>query len=305
MPPKKTAVTTPKKRASSVVAKTPTKRKGKATAASPKTPPRKRASPTTTASPKTPPRKPRAAVDEGVVKPPVKPRRTKVVSKVEIEKNVPIATPDTPPPPHSSSPDVILTPSSIRGCQNLHLVIDLDATFVSTHLDMTSYNEFCKTLVRAETAGFSKSAIEDVRSRVRLFKLGTHSAWTLLRPGTVEFLDFATRFFRKVSVWTAGRRDYADVIVDILFEPPLTRPSIVFSWDECAKGSIDVDPDIDCDDATLSKVNKHVSTNVSASPSNEVYIELHTRTHIPAKLVCPAGHGSHSTCGENPAPVQP
>jgi hypothetical protein len=121
--------------------------------------------------------------------------------------------------------------------QRFHLVIDLDGTFVDTRLDIQSYNTFLKVINSPEV---SESARSELISRVYLFKLGDTTAWTILRPNTRVFLDFATRYFRRVSVWTAGRKDYGEIISEILFEAPLQKPGIIFSWNECVKGDTDV-----------------------------------------------------------------
>ncbi len=158
-----------------------------------------------------------------------------------------------------------LTPSPIRlgrRLQKLHLVIDLDATFVDTRID-TNSNSHTTFLKVINSPDVTEEQREELMRRVYLFKLGGSTAWTILRPKTREFLDFATRYFRKVSVWTAGRKDYGEIITEILFEAPLQKPAIVFTWDECVKGEVDISA------SATNEEQVEQFTKKMASPSNK------------------------------------
>lgn len=121
-----------------------------------------------------------------------------------------------------------------KGKQRFHLVLDLDATLVSTSENMGSYKRFVAETAKIEKA--NRAAAVEVRSRAHIFTLEGEKMWTLLRPNTREFIDFATRYFKRISVWSAGRADYVDQIVDLIFTPPMHRPGIVHTWDDCEVG---------------------------------------------------------------------
>jgi hypothetical protein len=127
-----------------------------------------------------------------------------------------------------------LTPAALERMQRIRLVIDLDATFVSSHLDAGSYTTMTRVLktLAAEKA-VPRDVIEELERRIFVFDLSSTKVVTVLRPGTLEFIEFASLYFRSISVWSAGHRDYVEQIVSLLFPSHLTRPGIVFSWDEC------------------------------------------------------------------------
>lgn len=116
--------------------------------------------------------------------------------------------------------------------QRLHLVIDLDATFVSSHLDSDS----CRTLERVlATASTPEeiAAVQELKRRIVYFTLDKQRVFTILRPGSIDFLDFASMYFKSVNVWSAGDREYVNEIVAILFPPHIARPGVIFNRNDC------------------------------------------------------------------------
>ena len=59
--------------------------------------------------------------------------------------------------------------------------------------------------------------------------------WGSTRPGTADFLRFASRYFRTISVWSAGVYRYVHAICDSIF-PIGIRPTIIFTSEDCIFG---------------------------------------------------------------------
>jgi len=119
-----------------------------------------------------------------------------------------------------------------KNLQTKRLVIDLDATFVSTKMDMPSYNAVMKIL----NAMPDKEKAKEINDRIYVFTVEGHKMWTLLRPGSLEFIEFASLYFSNVHVWSAGQQEYVHQITNILFPPHVSKPGVVFNWDDCHQG---------------------------------------------------------------------
>lgn len=146
-----------------------------------------------------------------------------------------------------------------KNIQRLHLVIDLDATFVSTSTDDWVYNKVVKILSSTATG------LDILRRRVYLFTVGKYKMCTILRPGALEFIEFASFYFKRISVWSAGQKDYVDQIVSFLFPAHIPRPSLVFNWDDCSQEVVST--------TTSGRSHKKSSSNAkAASPSNQEYV---------------------------------
>lgn len=115
-----------------------------------------------------------------------------------------------------------------------NLVLDLDATLVATQecmedifkLNIMKSPDYLE--VRTRTYHIH---IDDLEGR----GVGTsYDYWGVARPGVYEFLDFATEYFQRIIIWSAGERRYVEAIVDYLFKdfpPPciiLTQENIRF-----------------------------------------------------------------------------
>lgn len=153
------------------------------------------------------------------------------------------STSSSPLPSPTSSLTSSLT--SFAMTKKLHLVIDLDATFVDTILlyeDFDSHSKFKKNLDYIESKIINNKNVSELnkykfKERFHRFRSSTGShveGYTILRPGTYKFLEFAQNFFKNISIWTAGNKQYAEIISNILF--PYQKPDIIFSFEECIKG---------------------------------------------------------------------
>jgi len=56
--------------------------------------------------------------------------------------------------------------------------------------------------------------------------------WGVIRPGAREFIRFANQYFRGIIVWSAGKPEYVEKIVDRLWEG-LRHPAIVYASNHC------------------------------------------------------------------------
>lgn len=155
--------------------------------------------------------------------------------------------------------------SSLRPNQELHLVLDLDATLVSTKEDMRRFGR-CEEILASISDPVAK---RDLESRIIQFSCGGQKMWTILRPLAVEFIEFACCYFKRISIWSAGQKDYVDSIIQLLFPSHIPRPTVVFTWDDCIQHSVEGDKVIKNDKVPPSDSSPpNPSLGMSASPSN-------------------------------------
>lgn len=122
------------------------------------------------------------------------------------------------------------TPNTIS---NHCIVLDLDETLVHTFDDID----------RIRTLNILNDP-DYIRMRKRLYMIdvddpvtkrgeGRHiHMWGLLRPDTKKFLMFCFSYFKIVAIWTAGRKRYAEKIVQELTKD-VKEPHIVYCFDHC------------------------------------------------------------------------
>jgi len=169
-----------------------------------------------------------------------------------------------------------LSEENFKNLQRLHLVIDLDSTFVSTRTDEASYHRAVKLLKT------TPQGEETLSKRVYLFSISGTRMWTILRPGALEFMEFASFYFKRISVWSAGQKDYVDQIVSFLFPAHIPRPSIVFNWDDCAQevttySSVEEEEESGEGEGSSPTGEEDLSQQQqrkAASPSNQEYISF-------------------------------
>jgi TFIIF-interacting CTD phosphatase-like protein len=120
---------------------------------------------------------------------------------------------------------------------NKCIVLDLDETLVHSHPE--SHIELLR-----ELKIYSKAEYIDLRERIYKItmddvvdKKGTGvktEMWGILRPHVKEFLEFCFKYFKIVIVWSAGMKNYVNVIVDFLFKD-IKRPLIIWDRNEIEK----------------------------------------------------------------------
>lgn len=146
--------------------------------------------------------------------------------------------------------------------QTLHLVIDLDSTFVKSWIDMKHFQRAMQCAEAIEDP-FARA---DVMKRIHAFACQGDKFWCILRPGSVEFIEFASIYFRRISVWSAGGREYVDSVVSFLFPAHVPRPSVVFDWKDCRRVADDTIPA--AESAAVRTTTTPTTAGVAASPSN-------------------------------------
>lgn len=110
----------------------------------------------------------------------------------------------------SSPPKASLPVPACPGRSNKILILDLDETLIHT----TNHNS---------------SASSDRRY---VLDLSEDRMSGTMRPYVKEFLQFAKDNFHEVVIWTAATKDYADAVVDLLFDSD-SRPLLVLSREDC------------------------------------------------------------------------
>lgn len=109
------------------------------------------------------------------------------------------------------------------------VIFDLDETLIRTHND-------CKNMFK------TLEQIKDVDDKKRTYvirfydgKYGTwDQMWGFLRPHVKELLIYCLENFELVIIWTAGTKEYAREIKNVLFKN-LTEPDLVYSREHCEK----------------------------------------------------------------------
>ena len=111
------------------------------------------------------------------------------------------------------------------------IVLDLDQTLIATQDKISSIHKL---------GLLSDPKVSWIRDRTYCVKVDdidspgegiTCDFWGLLRPYTQEFLLFCFSYFELVCVWSAGKRDYVEAMVDVIFKD-LPQPHVVFTYDD-------------------------------------------------------------------------
>jgi TFIIF-interacting CTD phosphatase-like protein len=119
------------------------------------------------------------------------------------------------------------------------IVLDLDETLVHSHSDPNI--DFLK-----ELKIYSDPSLLDIRERTYrismddvVHKKGTGDKtemWGVIRPHVREFLIACFNYFKIVIIWSAGRKNYVNAIVDYLFRD-LKYPAIVWNFNDLERSS--------------------------------------------------------------------
>lgn len=111
------------------------------------------------------------------------------------------------------------------------IVLDLDETLLHTFERLEDVQEI---------GIFSDPDYIELRKDVYIIDIYTedrdtvkYRMWGVMRPKLREFLNFCFRYFRNVTIWTAGQRRYGNAIVSKIFTS--RSPELVFTRDECPK----------------------------------------------------------------------
>ena len=130
--------------------------------------------------------------------------------------------------------DRIVGTMNPRSKTQLHCVFDLDSCLIETMPDST---ESVRQRILTDPKYMSV--------RQRMYKLELYDVssdkgkglredyWGVQRPHLNEFLLFSFSYFKSVSVWSAGRKEYVDALVDKIFSD-FPSPYIVMNYDDIA-----------------------------------------------------------------------
>lgn len=111
------------------------------------------------------------------------------------------------------------------------IVLDLDQTLIATQ------DEF-KDLLKFGIIHNPEHLT--LRQRIYYFELFnnkrksagiSYDYWGVTRPHTSEFLTFCSQYFKRVIIWSAGKRDYVHHIVNYLFRN-LPKPDAILTYDD-------------------------------------------------------------------------
>jgi len=138
---------------------------------------------------------------------------------------------------------------------NKCIVLDLDHTLVATQENIKSLQDLNI---------LSDPKLINIRNRVYHINvenyekpgIGTnHSYWGITRPHVKEFLIFCFSYFKIVAVWSAGKPDYVEKIVDYLFKD-ISPPHIVLTYNDIL---IDSSGNVNKPLTTIFQYNNHMS----------------------------------------------
>lgn len=134
-----------------------------------------------------------------------------------------------------------------KSLTNHVLVLDLDETLIHSFENVEDIKKLGLRNDPELRGRIHIIELEDVVSKKGQGK--TEKMYFVTRPGLDEFIVFCFRYFKKVVVWSAGRRIYVRAIVNKIFSH-INEPNIVFTYDEC------LNPDGECNDKPLEKLYK-------------------------------------------------
>lgn len=114
--------------------------------------------------------------------------------------------------------------------RNQNIVIDLDATLVHT-FDDDNWDLLERIRIEQNPQLVTRIYVLDYVSESKRNK-----SWGVIRPYTIEFLQFCIERFDKVIIWSAGVHSYVHNIVDILFNGLPKKPDLVWTSRNCKGG---------------------------------------------------------------------
>lgn len=109
------------------------------------------------------------------------------------------------------------------------IVLDIDLTLVETQKDGLGW----------KTIGLMTDP-KLIPLRSRAYYLGSvgpggyYDFWGVTRPNLHEFLVFCFSYFKLVTVWSAGKKDYVLSICDSLFRG-IRSPHLIYTQDDCVR----------------------------------------------------------------------
>lgn len=92
-----------------------------------------------------------------------------------------------------------------------NLIVDLDETLIHTFTNRAKFDAFeCK---------------------YGEIKYDFGELYGVLRPNVKSFIAWCSGNYNQIGVWSAGKREYVEIIVDLLFKG--RKPAFVWCWENC------------------------------------------------------------------------
>lgn len=124
--------------------------------------------------------------------------------------------------------------------ESTHLILDIDDTLLRTfERRETSFYLFETLLSKCISQQKEYETNNLSFDQIQYFFVAKLDCVIVLRPGVREFLDYASRRFGYISIWSAGIASYVKFIKDLLFHdtrintPPSKSPLHVYHRDHC------------------------------------------------------------------------
>jgi len=116
------------------------------------------------------------------------------------------------------------------------IVLDLDQTLIATQDNMSDLYQL-KIATDPKLIDLRKRTYHIVIDDLENPGVGTKTEmWGVTRPHLQEFLIFCFSYFKIVAVWTAGKKQYAEAIVDAIFRD-IRPPHIIFTYNDILMGT--------------------------------------------------------------------
>lgn len=133
------------------------------------------------------------------------------------------------------------------GCYDKCLILDLDATLICSitkSSDFDIFNQIMKSnnielksriyhLKLIDVLQGHRDEYDDEKNRYRGEGL-VSEMWGIERPGLKEFLSWASKSFKVIGVWSAGRKPYVHAICKKIFVGNNIRsPDFIWTYNDC------------------------------------------------------------------------
>lgn len=105
------------------------------------------------------------------------------------------------------------------------IVLDLDETLVHS-----------ETIRTQDWTPLSKELVLTPDQHERFYDLDLGDDYRVIgfeRPYCQEFLTYCLRYFDPVIIWSAGSRDYVELMISHIFQNQVRSPHTIFAWENC------------------------------------------------------------------------
>jgi hypothetical protein len=110
------------------------------------------------------------------------------------------------------------------------IVLDLDESLVHTFPDMETASKlgvFSDPQLRSRVYHLELTDVSISKGIGQKIHL-----WGIIRPHVDQFLRFCFSYFKIVGVWSAGKKEYVEAIVELLFRD-IAKPHFIYTYNDC------------------------------------------------------------------------